>query len=422
MRTLKIKKIQLICTVIILLQLVPSQILKYWPSINHYIYQLIYYMKNIGALFLLLYVLSKPRNQITQMRAKKYINIFIPMLLLFILVEVLAAFSSPIVSQYGIRYWTRCVAYFLDKVCILIEVACLYNICKTDVMKYISTTLIIDGFFTLFITIVRTGIVSTLKVFFAVLGIVESETSLKMLEVHELTYCIGICLIYYVFVKLEKKNRMRIVLLTIFFILGGKRIAFAGVLVSGLFAVIVRKKGISKKSIVLIGAIGTSICVGWIALLYNGEVMLLFARYGINVMGRDSLYSYFISRTSFSPQSIGWGLAATTKAMENMTRAEVGNMVNVRGLHNDILKMYIDCGFVGSLIWYMLNLISIPLSILKKFGKKDATLYMALMLFTFISYLTSNIESAFVYQVILILIPLAMGEVGKSNETCQCVI
>ena len=414
MEKLRVKYSQLICISIIILQLLPSQVLKYWPGINHTVYQILYYMKYLGAIFLLTYAFSKPREKYIKNRIIALIKIMMPMLILFIAVEVIAAFTSPIVSQYGIRYWTRFLAYFLDKICIIIEISSLYFICKDRMVQYISTALIIDGFFSIIITIGKTGLFATLKVFLAVFGLLESELALKSLEVHELTYCAGLCLIYYLFFSPDrKKEKNRIILLAIIFVLGGKRIAFAGLLLSGGLSIFVKKKGLKKPTVFLIGILGTLISIGWLAILYDGRAMLFFAEKGINVMGRDSLYAYFISKTKFSVGNFGWGLAATTKAMENMTRAEVGNMVNVRGLHNDILKMYIDCGFVGAIIWYAYNLIIIPVDLLKRFGKKDATMYICLIIFTFVSYLTSNVESAFVFQVILLALPL-MGV--RNNE------
>ena len=93
-----------------------------------------------------------------------------------------------------------------------------------------------------------------------------------------------------------------------------------------------------------------------------------------------------------------------------MSKSEVGNMASARGLHNDVLKMYIECGFIGSLIWLTYNWLYVPINIFKKVGKKQATLYIALTIFAFITYLTDNTENYFAFQVILLLLPLAAYE------------
>lgn len=412
---MKVKNSKLLCTFIVLLQLLPSQVSKYWPGINGTVYQLLYYMKYFGAFLLLIYLLAGRTKRSVDINAKNkcILHAFYPLFLIWILIELFALFTSPVVETYGVRYWTRCIAYILDKICILIEVFCLHQFCKEKTIDYLTDALLLDGYISVFITVFRTGLFATIKVIPAVFGITESEQAMSLLEIHELTYCLGLCLIFFLFFKKQKSKRdiWKLAQLILLFILGGKRIAIAGLLVSGLFAFLVRRKGMSKKMIILIGGVGCVICMAWIALLYDGRALLFFAEHNINVMGRDSIWTYFLTRTKFSPDSLGWGLASTTKAIENMTRAEVGNMVNVRGLHNDILKMYIDCGFIGFCAWLIFELIYFPVALFKKLGRKISTMYVAMIIFTFVSYMTSNIEGAFIYQVTLLLIPLATGDI-----------
>ncbi|MCM1508420.1 MAG: O-antigen ligase family protein [Ruminococcus flavefaciens] len=411
---MKIEKSKLLCTFIILIQLLPSQVSKYWPEINGTIYQLLYYMKYLGAFMLLLYVLTghTERSAEIEEKNKSIIHAYYPLFCIWILIEMFALFTSPVVETYGVRYWTRCTAYLLDKVCILIEIFCLHQICKEKTIDYLTDALLIDGYISVIITIFRTGLVATIKVIPAVFGFTESQQAMKSLEVHELTYCLAICLIFYLFFKRNKSRAeiWKVIQLILLFIFGGKRIAFAGLLVSGLFAFFVRRNGLSRKMIFIVGGVGCSICIAWIAILYDGRALMFFNDHNINVMGRDSIWSYFLTRTQFSLDSFGWGLASTTKAIEDMTREEVGNMVNIRGLHNDILKMYIDCGFIGFCAWLIFEMISFPMALFRKFGRKITAMYVAMTIFTFISYMTSNIEGAFIYQVTLLLIPFALGD------------
>ena len=258
-----------------------------------------------------------------------------------------------------------------------------------------------------------------MQTFQVAFGLAESTSATSALEVHELTFCIGLCFIYYLFFekKDSKSAKLRLILLAVLLILGNKRIGFAGILFSGIFAFFVHRRGLRRSNIIAIGVAGTVICITYVALLYNGYAMDFLAERDINVMGRDTLYKYFTRRTTFSPGFIGWGVSAVSKSIEDMSRAEVGNMINVRGLHNDILKIYIEYGFLGSIVWYGYNLIGIPLRLFEFLGKKDATLYTALAIFAFITYLTDNTENYFVFQVVLFLIPLVAG--SRENERMQ---
>lgn len=406
--TLTVKKEHLLCGIVIFLQLLSAQVTIYWSEGNHVFRLLLFYMKYLGPVFLLVAALGEKRNKKITLMTRNYIELFYPFIFLFIIVEVIAFINSPVVSDHGIRYWTRFAAYVFDKIFIFVEIASLIYLCKEKTMDCLSTTLIIDGLFTVAITIIRAGIIDTIKVFGAVFGLAKSDLAMSLLEVHELSYCLGICIIYYLFQERDQrmKNMSRIIMIALLFILGYKRIAIGALVVSVFVTFFVRKKGISKTTISVFGLIGVAICVGWIAFLYNGGAIIFFLNHDIDMMGRDVLNSLFTNQTEFGSGQMGWGFASTTKVLENTTRAEVGNMVSIRGLHNDILKIYIDCGFICGIVWYALNLFYIPRKIFSRMGKRAATLYLTLTIFTFICYMTSNIENAFVYQTIYLLMPL----------------
>ena len=409
MKDYKINIFHLICGIVLLLQLLWLQTNTLFPNINNMLYQIIYYMKYFGTAILIVFaILKKNKKKEIIDKERNYIRIFIPLFILFIIVEIITLIQSPVPSVYGMSYWTRMIANILDKICILVEIICIFMICGNDTIKCIANTLIIDGIILFAVTIIKTGIMDTLSTFLAVFGIVEKTTATGMLEVHELTYCAGLCILYYLFFYNRKTKRdiIRLIFLIIIFILGGKRIGFAGIIVAGFFGLIAHKKGLALIWLKSIGMIGTIICMIYVYLLYDGEVLNSLNKYEINAMGREKIYSYYMKRTEFSPSFLGWGIASVSKTIENMPKDEVGNMVEIRGLHNDILKIYIEYGFFGSLLWYAFNLIYLPAMIYKKIGKYQATTYMCLAIFTFITYLTDNTENYFAFQVIFLIIPL----------------
>ena len=83
-------------------------------------------------------------------------------------------------------------------------------------------------------------------------------------------------------------------------------------------------------------------------------------------------------------------------------------MVAVRGIHNDILEIYIEAGFLGSLLWFGYQWLYVPLKLYNNMSKRTATLYMALIIYSFITYFTDNTEGYFVFQVTLFTLPLAV--------------
>lgn len=409
MSNFKINMSHFLCSLIIFLQLLWMQKRVFFPSSNGMVYNIIYYMKYIGAIVLFFYTISKKRDYDVIQVQKKYIRLFAPLFILIIVVEFITLCDGRIVDEFGVSYWTRALSYILNKICIFSEIACIYILCRKETIKCISNALIFDGLLIVSLVIVKCGIFETLKVFFAVFNLIPKNSAMKLLELHEITYCTGLCIIYYMFFykNKTKSDIIRIILMIIIFILGGKRIAFIGIVVASLFSLIIRKSGLTIKGITIFGFIGVVVCILYIILLYKHNLLSYLKNGGVDVMGRDIIYNYFMDRTEFSVFSVGWGVAAVTKVTENMTRFAVGNMVNVKGLHNDILKMYIELGFWGCTVWCAFNLLYVPKKIYKKFGRKRATLYMSLIIFAFITYLTDNTENYPVFQTILFIIPLA---------------
>lgn len=410
---IKINIPRLLCGIVILFQLLWMQTNAIYPSINDRLYKILYYMKYFGCFLLLFYTVFIKRKNNEVSLYKKYVKIFFPLFIIIFIVQFFAFAQSPIAEKYGTRYWTRSLTNILDKICILMEVACIGILCGDKVLSVITKTLLIDSIILCMFTMIRAGFSEVLKVFLYVLGLSNNYSyAAALLEVHELTYCIGLLLIYYLYFykSNNKKDILLKVLLIIFFILGGKRIGFAGIICAGAVAFVIYKKGLSTSGIKFFGIAGTVICMLYLVLLYNGEFMNYLASHNINAMGRDSLYSYVIGETEFSVTNLGWGYGSVSKVLENVTKADVGNMVNIRGLHNDILKTYIEFGFVMTILWLLFNLYNVPIEMSKKISGKSATLFMLLNIYTFITYLTDNTENYFVFQVILIILPVILYE------------
>lgn len=402
---LTVKTTHLLCGTVLFLCLLPGQTWRLFGISGGIIYQIVYYFHYFASAFLFMYALSKKRK-IPNSEIYRFFYIFIPLIVLMLIVEFFAVFTSPVPEMYGIRYWTRSLSVFLDRLSIYVTVVSVWLLCADKAIDCLANTLLIDELLVLISALIQEGIINVgqnIVSAFSFKGFTDN-----FFEVHELTFAIGLCIIYYLFFqKFEKKSIARIVLLIISFILGAKRIGLFGIVVAGLFALFIHKKGLTRRKLILTGFAGVIICFFYLFIIYNNEFFAILNERNINNMGRDLVYGYFVNRTTFSPAQTGWGMAGVAKVVENMDRSEVLYMTAVRGLHNDILKIYIDFGFFGSLIWYIINLVYIPVKILKQYGKRPATIYMALAIYMFITYLTDNTEGYNVCQMAFLLIPLA---------------
>lgn len=401
---LTVKKTHLLCAITLLLTLFSGQSSKLFGISGGAAYQLLYYSKYILSLFLVAFAWSHKRK-VPDYEVRQLLKIVFPLVGLMVAVECLAAFSSPVPAMYGIRYWTRSVAAFLDRFSIYAVAIGIWVLCGEEAIDCITNTFIIDELLIFISAIFHVGFSGIAESFLGAFAF--STGTSNYFEVHELTFGIGLCIIYYLFfAERNKYSKGKLIFLIISFVLGSKRIGMAGIAVAGVFSLFVHKKGLTRRMLITIGTVGVLVCYGYLFIVYNNEFFAILNEHGINNMGRDLIYAYFVRRTKFGPTQIGWGMAGVAKVVENMDRSEVMYMAAVRGVHNDILKIYINFGFFGSLIWYGLNLIYFPVKFLEKYGKRAATIYMALIIYMFITYLTDNTESYFICQVALLLIPI----------------
>lgn len=413
MYKLTINKKSTLCAIVILLQLIWMQTSILCPNIGGAIYQLIYYMKYIGTAVLLTYILSTPRKKADTLEIKRYVRLFLPWICICVIIEFVALITSPVFLTYKMSYVSRCVAQVLDKACILIMVGCIWIIKKEQAIEFITNVFLTNEVILFVVKTMKVGITRMLLPLISGFGLQDAMES--PLEVHEITYCLGFCLIYYLYFKPRKQvlDWVKVIMMIVFILLGGKRMALLGILLSGAFCFFVHKKGLQKISLGIVGEGVCLIALLYIYILYNGDFFAELMSFNVNSMGRDVIYNYFISRTEFTPKFFGYGISAVSKMIENWTRADVGNMVNVRGLHNDVLKIYIDLGFWGLLSWIGFHFVALPIQFFNTYGKKIATLYMALSIYAFITYMTDNTEGYFVFQVTMFVFVLGFYSVSQ---------
>lgn len=422
-KQLSIKIPNLLCGIVFLLELLSCQSNRMFGISEGPFNLLLYYSKYVASAFLIIYAFSHKRK-ISNYKVKQMISAFIPLVALMVITELVTFFTDPIsVELYGLKYWTRSLFIFLDSLCKYAVIISIWAILGVKAIDCISSILLFDELLLLISGVINNGFSNTFQTLISALTFTNFTSN--YFEVHEVTFDIGLCIIYYLFFEEHKQRHIGcLILLIICFILGSKRIAFFGIVVASIVALLVHKKGLSQKSLICIGMVGVIVCFAYISALYNNEFFLWLDEHEINSMGRNLLYPYFTRRTEFSASQTGWGIAGVSKIIENMDKNEVYNMVNAEGLHNDILKIYINYGFFGSLAWYAINLIYFPVKLFKNFSMKTAVIYIVLACYMFITYLTDNTESYFTCQITFLLIPLAAycGEISdkknivRSNE------
>jgi hypothetical protein len=220
----------------------------------------------------------------------------------------------------------------------------------------LTAILAANGFVILRI-IFKSGLVIFIKDFAIMLktfSVVSSE-NLRDAEQHELTFSIGLYILYFIMNKniRNKKSIMLVIVSLFFFITGVKRIAVLALLVSiCIYIIFKHMSSTNKKSWIMF--ISFMIIFGglfWIYLIKSGFYEILEYKFGINTMGREYLAEQYGSYYKVQPFFIGNGAGYVSRMFSDIASTDSFNSIQC-----DYLLLYLDYGFIGYFIWMILYL------------------------------------------------------------------
>ena len=216
----------------------------------------------------------------------------------------------------------------------------------------------------------------------------------RELEIHDLTFVFGQMVLYYaVFAprttRQEKRKRWLYLLACIwFFLVGMKRSAIPAVLLFILIGLLLRKRKVPSW---LYPTVGVCCILFFLAFLYgvrNGIVSRLLNRVGVDMMGRDYLWSMANPYYEFSITYLGHGFEYVDTIIGQWYNAGLIN--HAYPFHNDILKVFVEMGFPGFLLWSGIQYILTPLFWQHYADQETAFLYMCELGYMTVTYLTDN--------------------------------
>ncbi len=239
----------------------------------------------------------------------------------------------------------------------------------------------------------------------------EAEGFVRALEIHDITFLFGHFFIYYMMfapkdTKGEKRLRRCGVLLSLFFMLVGlKRSTLPAVIFVCIYVKLVR---LARKPQKLVRATGIILFLFFYLYLYltrSGILVSFLESLGVDMMGRDVLWSLPNDYYSLSPLWKGLGFESVTDLV-NMWYRE-GLINRAYPLHNDILRIFIELGALGFTLWAGINYILYPGYWMKKHSTETGLLYMAILAYMTVTYLTDNTAFYFWCCIGLRLIPMS---------------
>ena len=249
----------------------------------------------------------------------------------------------------------------------------------------------------------------------------RAEGFVRALEIHDITFLFGQFFIYYMMfapggTKAEKRMKRWGVILSAFFMLVGlKRSTLPAVL---LVCVYVKLLRLLRKPRKIILATGIGLFLFFYLYLYltrSGILVAFLESLGIDMMGRDVLWSLPNDYYRLSPLWKGLGFEGVTDLV-NMWYRE-GLINRAYPLHNDILKIFIELGALGFTLWAGINYIVYPDYWMKKHNTETGLLYMAILAYMSVTYLTDNTAFYFWSSIGLKLIPMSYSyRILKSEQ------
>ncbi len=381
----------------------------YWDK---YIYSIICCF----ILFIAIIYENKMKFYISKVN-KKILYYFVVPMIFFVMYSMFINFIKP--TGYSDFYF-RIISNLAYLVLEIIQALLMYTYFRKDAID-IAFFAYMAGFFTSVIVAFATdGFTQFYSMLF------DSTYNGSVLEMSELIPTFGLFFIYYLYLYkhkmiLPKKGKINIVLSLTAMILGMKRIVILSLLiVIGLYVFLNKRKHI-KKCINVITIIFILIIFSYVYLIRSEILFKYLDKFNINTMARTEFWLAIEEEYTFSPFYMGKGLGYTTKWLDNnWSNMEINGLTQTTGLHNDVLKYYIDLGFIGFFIYLYYYLKVVSNKILKNVNKESAVIYFLCMIFQVLCWFTDNVSFYHIFMWIFYLILFSLfenvKELKKQNE------
>lgn len=307
--------------------------------------------------------------------------------------------------------------YFSTNITVIVPtlgiISCLY-LFKENTLKYVLCSFIVAFVILWIYKIYSYGFIDCLQAFYKNQFITGNVAEWSPFEVHDLTFAAGYLLIFLLFIFDKKSifNNILLIISIILMYLGYKRIQFlaiiAVIIVFILFKIL-DKKYRRKICYGILFLIGISATIYLFSIL-TGVFFKIINFIGVDTMGRIYYYNFIKDVCFIDISFLGYGANFVTHYM-----LDVYGYLGVGGVHNDILKMYAELGFVLFFSWLIYYLGLLPYKVEKIFNKNILSLFVLISTYTFVIYTTDNIENYYISSFFYLFIPVWYGLYYKNN-------
>lgn len=234
------------------------------------------------------------------------------------------------------------------------------------------------------------------------------------LELHEVTFALGLFIIFFAFYKdspkysVNKNHYMHLLIALVFVYLGFKRIQLLALVAMFVVTILINRRK-QKRTFQIANNL---VCIGTVIFMFaylfiisTDYISELGIRYNINFMSRLGWFNALSQYYKVSPIYLGRGWGTVSKIVDKLGQ----------GTHNDILRNYIEFGFWGFLAWMIYYLKLIPNKTMR-IDQPSAKLYLYLIIYAMVTYMTDNTFNYMIFQSAMMMILMVAIHENRQNN------
>lgn len=298
---------------------------------------------------------------------------------------------------------------------IIVDVLAAYTLVtvfKKDVISLLCSSIFFSYFLGAITSIYRIGLNTFIIDFFN-----QIPRFIALMEKHDIGVAVVPLLLYYIYQKwyllesLSKKDSYRILGLIFILLMCGKRSAELSIIVAIMTLFLLKTICTTPKRKYMLLTLCLIGCFAYVVIIKLGILTELCQMLGIDTKGRIHVYDWFNSKYSLSADYIGRGFQYVHRYM----RLGLGDwMVNHFGyLHNSILQIYIENGFIGFFMWFGHIIYVCYYAIKKEYGMMKSDFYI-ILLFSMIA--TFAVDNTLTYPLYLLTMFSVQGMIYFNNH------
>ena len=244
---------------------------------------------------------------------------------------------------------------------------------------------------------------------FGASDVINNSTFIRAIEIHDITFVMGVYVIYFLFFCPDEKYRFPYAGVALFLFMAGlKRIAFLSMVAAiafALFCLLLGPKA-QRRTLIITAFCIVAFCYFYIEIIQKGIFSEFCIEHDIELNGRERIYDFISRYYEVSPSYRGKGYEFCVHLLKSM-RGTKDQVVAINAVHNDILKMYVEMGFWGFLLWIMVYYVFQTHWFITRCGEKVAVCFMAINVYMLVTYLTDNTMFYYWSSMVIRMIPMS---------------